>query len=91
LKTQVSILPLKKENLNVVFTSLHGTSITLVPILYRKPDILTFISFPNKLFQTAIFQLKISKSEEPEALVALALADKTNADIVIGTDRIATV
>jgi hypothetical protein len=45
----------------------------------------------NKLFQTAIFQLYKSPSEEPALAMALALADKTNADIVVGLIQIATV
>jgi hypothetical protein len=46
--------------------------------------------FPNKLFQTVI--LKISKPEEPEALtMALALADKTNADMLLVLILIVTV
>jgi phosphomannomutase len=74
-----------KENLNVVFTSLHGTS-TLVPDtlsagytnVHIVPEQASKRRFPNR---------KISKSRRAEALaMALALADKTNADIVIGTD-----
>jgi hypothetical protein len=39
-----------------------------------------------------IFNCKISNPEEPEALtMALALADKTNADIVVGLILIVTV
>ncbi|MNQ22872.1 Phosphoglucomutase [compost metagenome] len=77
-----------KENLNIVFTSLHGTSITLVPDTlsqagYPNVNIVPEQAVPNGDFPT----VKSPNPEEPEALsMALALADKTNADIVIGTD-----
>nr|WP_315187070.1 phospho-sugar mutase [uncultured Flavobacterium sp.] len=77
-----------KENLNIVFTSLHGTSITLVPDTlsqagYPNVNIVEEQRVPNGDFPT----VKSPNPEEPEALaIALALADKTNADIVIGTD-----
>lgn len=77
-----------KENLNIVFTSLHGTSITLVPDTlsqagYPNVNIVEEQRVPNGDFPT----VKSPNPEEPEALtMALALADKTNSDIVIGTD-----
>ena len=77
-----------KENLNIVFTSLHGTSITLVPNTlsqagYPNVNIVEEQRVPNGDFPT----VKSPNPEEPEALtMALALADKTNSDIVIGTD-----
>ncbi|MFV5686261.1 phospho-sugar mutase [Flavobacterium sp. GB2R13] len=77
-----------KENLNIVFTSLHGTSITLVPDTfaqagYPNVHIVEEQRVPNGDFPT----VKSPNPEEPEALaMALALADKTNSDIVIGTD-----
>ncbi len=77
-----------KENLNIVFTSLHGTSITLVPDTlsqagYTNVHIVEEQRVPNGDFPT----VKSPNPEEPEALtMALALADKTNSDIVIGTD-----
>jgi len=77
-----------KENLHVVFTSLHGTSITLVPDTlsqagYTNVHIVEEQRVPNGDFPT----VKSPNPEEPEALtMALALADKTNSDIVVGTD-----
>ncbi|KQW99267.1 phospho-sugar mutase [Flavobacterium sp. Root420] len=77
-----------KDNLKIVFTSLHGTSITVVPDTlalaeYKNVYIVEEQRVPNGDFPT----VKSPNPEEPEALtMALALAEKTNADIVIGTD-----
>ncbi|MGJ8593441.1 MAG: phospho-sugar mutase [Aquaticitalea sp.] len=77
-----------KDNLTVVFTSLHGTSITIVPETlkragYKNVHIVEEQRVPNGDFPT----VKSPNPEEPEALkMALELADKVNSDIVIGTD-----
>ncbi|WP_339655099.1 phospho-sugar mutase [Flavobacterium frigidarium] len=77
-----------KDNLNIVFTSLHGTSITVIPETlsqagYTNVNIVEEQRVPDGSFPT----VKSPNPEEPEALaMALALADKTNADIVVGTD-----
>lgn len=79
---------LAKENLKIVYTSLHGTSIKSIPSVlakagYTDVNIVAEQAEPNGNFPT----VKSPNPEEPEALtMALALADKTNADIVIGTD-----
>ncbi|SDR65209.1 phospho-sugar mutase [Christiangramia echinicola] len=77
-----------RENLKVVFTSLHGTSITMVPEVleiagFTNVHIVEEQRAPNGNFPTVISP----NPEEPEALkMALEIADKENADIVIGTD-----
>ena len=77
-----------KDNLDIVFTSLHGTSITVLPDTlagagYKNVNIVEEQRIPDGNFPT----VKSPNPEEPEALsMALALAEKTNADIVIGTD-----
>lgn len=77
-----------KENLKIAYTSLHGTSIKLVPAVlakagYTNVNIVAEQAEPNGDFPT----VKSPNPEEPEALtMALALAEKTNADIVFGTD-----
>ena len=77
-----------KSNLNIVFTSLHGTSIMSVPETlaqagYANVNLVPEQSVPNGDFPT----VKSPNPEEPEALkMALELADKIQADIVIGTD-----
>ena len=77
-----------KSDLNIVFTSLHGTSIKSVPATlaqagYTNVNLVAEQSEPNGDFPT----VKSPNPEEPEALkMALELADKIQADIVIGTD-----
>jgi len=77
-----------KENLNIVFTSLHGTSITAIPQVleragYNNVNIVKEQAEPNGDFPT----VKSPNPEEPEALkMATDLALAINADIVIGTD-----
>jgi phosphoglucomutase len=77
-----------KENLKIVYTSLHGTSIKAIPSVlakagYKDVNIVNEQEVPDGNFPT----VKSPNPEEPEALtMALALAEKTNADIVIGTD-----
>lgn len=77
-----------KENLNIVFTPLHGTSITAIPEVlkragYNNVHIVESQRTPDGNFPT----VKSPNPEEPEALkLALELAEKVHADIVIGTD-----
>ena len=77
-----------RKNLSIVFTSLHGTSITAVPETlkragYTNVHIVEEQAKPDGGFPT----VKSPNPEEPEALhMALELAKKVNADIVIGTD-----
>lgn len=84
----LGVSPELKANLKIVFTSLHGTSITLNPQTLKKAGyqqlyIVEEQAVPNGDFPT----VKSPNPEEPEALaMALDLAEKTKADIVIGTD-----
>ena len=77
-----------KENLKIVFTSLHGTSIKAIPKAlatagYTDVHIVEEQRIPNGDFPT----VASPNPEEPAALkMATDLADKINADIVIGTD-----
>jgi len=77
-----------KDNLNIVFTSLHGTSITMIPKVleqagYKNVAIVEEQAKPNGDFPTVVSP----NPEEPEALkMAIELAIKQGADIVIGTD-----
>ncbi len=77
-----------REHLKIVFTSLHGTAITLIPEVlkragYTNVHLVKEQSKPDGDFPT----VKSPNPEEPEALqMAIDLANKINADIVIGTD-----
>lgn len=77
-----------KENLKIVYTSLHGTSIKAIPAVltkagYSNLNIVAEQEIPDGNFPT----VKSPNPEEPEALtMALQLAKELNADIVIGTD-----
>ena len=77
-----------RNNLKIVFTSLHGTSIVSVPDAlakagYTDVHIVEEQRKPDGDFPT----VKSPNPEEPEALkMATDLANKLGADIVIGTD-----
>ena len=77
-----------RKNLSIVFTSLHGTSITIIPETlkragYANLHIVKEQEVPNGDFPT----VDSPNPEEPAALkMALDLAEKVNGDIVVGTD-----
>ena len=77
-----------KANLKIVYTSLHGTSIKAIPNVLEKAgytdvNIVPEQAEPNGDFPT----VKSPNPEEPEALsMAIALANKIGADMVVGTD-----
>jgi phosphoglucomutase len=79
---------INRDNLKIVFTSLHGTSIVSVPDTlakagYTDVNIVEEQRVPDGDFLT----VKSPNPEEPEALaMATALANKIGADIVVGTD-----
>ncbi|ODS90089.1 MAG: phosphoglucomutase [Chryseobacterium sp. SCN 40-13] len=76
------------ENLNIVFTSIHGTTYTTIPKAlekagFKKIDLVREQMIPSGNFPT----VDSPNPEEPAALeMAMDLAELTNADIVIGTD-----
>ncbi|NNL61773.1 MAG: phospho-sugar mutase [Flavobacteriaceae bacterium] len=77
-----------RDNLKIVFTSLHGTSITAIPETlkragYKDVHIVEGQAKPDGDFPT----VDSPNPEEPAALkMATELAEKIGADIVIGTD-----
>ncbi len=77
-----------KKDLKIVFTALHGTSITMIPRVleaagYTNVHLVAQQATPDGDFPTVISP----NPEEPEALkMAIEIAEQTNADIVIGTD-----
>lgn len=78
----------KNKPLKIVFTPIHGTSITALPQVLEQAgyDKLTIVKEqiePNGDFPT----VKSPNPEEQESLkIAVALANKENADLVIGSD-----
>lgn len=77
-----------KNDFKLVFTSLHGTSITMIPRVLQEAGftnvhIVQEQAQPNGDFPT----VKSPNPEEPEALtLALKKADEIGADMVVGTD-----
>ncbi|MCL1668481.1 phospho-sugar mutase [Elizabethkingia ursingii] len=77
-----------RDLLNIVFTSIHGTTYTTIPKALAKAgftrvDLVTEQMIPSGNFPT----VESPNPEEPAALsMAMDLAKITNADIVIGTD-----
>lgn len=77
-----------KDNLKIVFTSLHGTASTTNPQVLEKAGFKKVYTVkeqekPDGNFPT----VKSPNPEEPEALaMATKLAEEKNADILIGTD-----
>ena len=77
-----------KDNFNIVFTSLHGTSITAIPEVlkragYKNVTIIEEQAKPDGNFPTVVSP----NPEEPEALsMAIKKAEEIGADMVVGTD-----
>lgn len=77
-----------REQLNIVFTSIHGTTYTTIPKALKKAgftkvDLVSEQMIPSGNFPT----VESPNPEEPKALsMAVDLAEITNADIVIGCD-----
>ena len=77
-----------RDDLKIIFTSLHGTSVKLIPEVLKRAGYPQVHSIkeqeePDGNFPT----VKSPNPEEPEALeMAINLAEKIGADIVLGTD-----
>ncbi len=77
-----------KDDFKIVFTSLHGTSITAIPEVlkragYKNVTIIEEQAKPDGSFPTVVSP----NPEEPEALsIAIAKAEEIGADMVVGTD-----
>lgn len=85
---KISLTHEGKEDVSVVFTPIHGTSITLLPQAlanagFTNVTIIDEQSTPDGNFPTVVSP----NPEEAEALsMAVKKGDEINADIVIGTD-----
>lgn len=77
-----------RENLKIVFTSLHGTSITIMPGAFKEAGYTDVHIVEEQREPDGQFPTVASPNpEEPAALkMATDLAEKIGADIVIGTD-----
>ena len=77
-----------RENLKIVFTSLHGTSIKLIPEALKRAGYSDVTIVKEQAEPDGDFPTVASPNpEEPAALkMATELAEKIQADIVIGTD-----
>lgn len=77
-----------KDDFKIIFTSLHGTSITAIPEVlkragYKNVTIIEEQAKPDGNFPT----VKSPNPEEPEALsMAIKKATEIGADMVVGTD-----
>ncbi|PRX54362.1 phospho-sugar mutase [Flagellimonas meridianipacifica] len=77
-----------KDDFKIVFTSLHGTSITAIPEVlkragYSNVTVIEEQAVPDGSFPT----VESPNPEEPEALsIAIKKAEEIGADMVVGTD-----
>ncbi|MDR3273017.1 MAG: phospho-sugar mutase [Flavobacteriaceae bacterium] len=78
----------KKKDLKIVYTSLHGTSITILPETLKRAGYENVFVVPEQKNPDGNFPtVKSPNPEEPEALtIALKYAEEQKADIVFGTD-----
>lgn len=77
-----------KEELKIVFTPIHGTSITALPQVLEKAGYTNVYVVPEQKEPDGNFPTVSSPNpEDPEALdLAVELAKKQNAHLVLGTD-----
>ena len=77
-----------RENLKIVFTSLHGTSSTIMPKVFKRIGYKNVLYVQEQMEPDGNFPTVESPNpEEKEALsLGLNLAKQSDADIVIGTD-----
>lgn len=77
-----------KEDLKIVFTSIHGTSISIMPEAFKRAGFTNVHIVEEQAVPSGNFPTVVSPNpEEPAALkMALDLAEEIGADIVIGTD-----
>lgn len=78
----------KHGDLKFVYTPLHGCGVRLVPEILKRKGFRNIIHVPSQDVSDGNFPTVVSPNpEEPAALeLAIARADETGADIVIGTD-----
>ena len=81
-------IKLDTNNLNIVFTSIHGTTYTTIPKALGKKQVSKIDLVKEQMIPSGNFPTVESPNpEEPKALsMAVDLANITNGDIVIGCD-----
>ncbi len=77
-----------KNDFSIVFTSLHGTSITAIPEVLKRAGYTNVTIIDEQAAPDGDFPTVDSPNpEEPEALkMAIEKAEEINADMVVGTD-----
>ncbi len=77
-----------KDDFKIVFTSLHGTSITAIPEVLKRAGYTNVTVIEEQAKPDGAFPTVVSPNpEEPEALsMAVAKAEEIGADMVVGTD-----
>ena len=77
-----------KQDVKIVFTSIHGTAVAITPKALDKAGFTQVHQVAEQAIPSGDFPtVKSPNPEEPEALtMAVNLANEINADIVIGTD-----
>jgi phosphoglucomutase len=77
-----------KDDFSIVFTSLHGTSITAIPEVLKRAGYTNVTIIEEQAEPDGGFPTVVSPNpEEPEALkMAIEKAEEIGADMVVGTD-----
>lgn len=77
-----------KDDFKIVFTALHGTSITAIPEVLKRAGYADVTVIPEQAEPDGSFPtVKSPNPEEPEALsLAIKKAEEIGADMVVGTD-----
>nr|WP_298999209.1 phospho-sugar mutase [uncultured Allomuricauda sp.] len=77
-----------KDDFKIVFTSLHGTSITAIPEVLKRAGYNNVTVIEEQAEPDGSFPTVVSPNpEEPEALsIAIKKAEEIGADMVVGTD-----
>jgi len=86
--SQITFNETNRSNVKILFTSLHGTSITLMPEAMKRAGFTDFhIVEEQKNPDPEFSTVQSPNPEEPESFtIALKQADEINADLILATD-----
>ena len=78
----------RQKDLKIVYTPIHGTGVTLVPMMLRKLGFSNLIHVPAQDISDGNFPTVVSPNPEEAAALSMAIeqARATDADIVMATD-----